>query len=109
MGKQGYTAEQIVNKLREADVYMIHRHSLPNFETQHGMDLPTKDKPFAAWSTTKTDAAVLASVRKTLDDLCAVPDASAGNHAEDGRHFEGRLKTWATNNAQGDPAFVFDP
>lgn len=108
-----YTANDEISKAvkaaRDAGVYMIHRHSLPNFETQHGMNLPMKDKPFAAWSTTRDDAAVLASVRKILDDLCAVPDASAGNHAEDGRHFEGKLKAWVTNNAQGDPAFVFDP
>ena len=71
------------------------------------MDLPTKDKPFAAWKAVKTNPTVLASVRSVLDELNAVPDASAADHANDGQHFEVKCKEWATANAPADAAFEF--
>ncbi len=102
------TITEAVKAARDAGTPMIHRHSTPDFERQHGMDLPTKDKPFKAWQVTRDDATIRASVRGVLDDLCGIPNADAVNHADDGKHFEVKCKTWATTNAAADPAFAFD-
>ncbi len=98
-----------IDEARKGGVSIIHRCSVPDFERQHGMDLPTKDKPFAAWKDVNTNPTVLASVRSVLDEINAVPDANAATHAEDGQHFEGKCKAWATANALNDPAFEFGP
>lgn len=96
-----------IDEARKSGVSIIHRCSVPDFERQHGMDLPTKDKPFEAWKAVKTTPTVLASVRSVLDELNAVPDTSAATHADDGQHFEVKCKEWATANAPKDPAFSF--
>ncbi len=107
-----YTANgeiaKAVKHARGAGIHIIHRCSEPDFERKHGMELSTKDKPFKAWQATRDDLTIQASVRKVLDELCAIPSAEAANHADDGRHFEVKCKKWATKNASADPAFVFD-
>jgi len=96
-----------VKAAREAGVYTIHRCSVPDFERNHGMDLPTKDKPFEAWRATRDDDAVRARVRKVLDELCCRPQPDALNHVDDDRHYEAKLKAWASTNARDDPAYTF--
>lgn len=96
-----------IDQARKSGVCIIHRCSVPDFERQHGMDLPTKDKPFAAWKAVKTTPTVLASVRSMLDELNAVPDATGATHLDDGQHFEVKCKAWATANALNEPAFSF--
>lgn len=107
-----YTANgeiaKAVKAARDAGTHIIHRCSEPDFERKHGMDLPTKDKPFEAWQATRDNATIRASVRKVLDELCAIPNAEAVNHADDGQHFEVKCRTWAAANAVADPAFAFD-
>lgn len=107
-----YTANgeitRAVEAARTSGVHIIHRCSEPDFERKHGMGLPTKDKPFEAWLITRDDATIRASVRKVLDELCGTPSADAPNHADDGRHFELKCKTWAKVNAADNPAFAFD-
>jgi hypothetical protein len=107
-----YTANGEITKAvkaaRDAGTLIIHRCSEPDFERKHGMDLPTKDKPFEAWQATRDDETIRASVRKVLDELCAVPTADAATHEDDGQHFEAKCKTWASENAAADPAFAFD-
>lgn len=97
-----------VKAARDADTPINHRCSVPYFERMHGMELPSKDKPFKAWQVTRDDATIRASVRKVLDDLCRVPDADAVSHPDDGRHFELKCKNWAVANAPSDPAFAFE-
>ncbi len=107
-----YTANTEITKAvksaRDAGTHIIHRCSEPIFERKHGMDLPTKDKPFKAWQVTREDATIRASVRAVLDELCGIPNADAVNHPDDGQHFEVKCKNWATANAATDPAFAFD-
>lgn len=107
-----YSANQAITDAataaRAAGVHIIHRNSIPEFERQHGMKLPTKDKPFKAWQLARDDATVLASVRKALDELCRAPDAAAATHADDGQHFEAKCRAWAAANPTAGPAFVFD-
>lgn len=107
-----YTANAEITKAvkaaRDAGTYIIHRCSEPDFERKHGMDPPTKDKPFKAWQVTRGDPTIRASVRKILDELCAIPNDEAANHVDDGRHFEAKCKAWAESHAASEPAFAFD-
>lgn len=107
-----YSANEAIQRevaaARAAGVPIIHRCSAPDFERRHGMDLPSKDKPFSAWLAVKNDATIRASVRKVLDALSAVPTASDGNSEEDGRYFETQCKAWADTHASGEPEFRFD-
>jgi hypothetical protein len=87
---------------------VVHRCSCPNFEQQHGMELPDKDKPFATWKAVQDSADIRASVRSVLDAL-AVPSPTNGtNDSDDGQHFEVKLRTWAAINAVGNLAYSFD-
>jgi hypothetical protein len=92
---------------RAAGLRVIHRCSCPNFEQDHGMDLPDKDKPFETWRAVRKSPQVKASVRAILDELCAPAGADAGAHANDGAGYEAKLKDWAEANAAGNLAYVF--
>lgn len=96
-----------IAEARKQGVHVIHRCSCPCFEQQHGMDLPAKDKPFAAWNAVRSNDIVKASVRKVLDDLYQSPGPDSGDHEHDGQHYEACLKKWVATNAH-DPAYVFD-
>jgi putative ATP-dependent endonuclease of OLD family len=96
-----------INAARTAGIHVIHRCSVPDFERQHGMDLPTKDKPFEAWKEVNNNPIVLASVRAVLNELTGIPNATAGTHIDDGKHFESNCKHWASTNAVADPAYAF--
>jgi putative ATP-dependent endonuclease of OLD family len=98
----------VIDAARAAGLKVIHRCSCPNFEQEHGMELPDKDKPFETWKAVRGNDAVKASVRSILDQLCAAPTHDAGVHPNDGGTYEPRLKDWAAINAQGHPAYVFD-
>ena len=106
-----YAANQAISDAvaaaRQAGVPIIHLTSLPEFEREHGMNLPTKDKPFNAWRVTRDNAVIGASVRRVLDELCCVPNADAINHANDGRHFEAKCRAWAAIHAASAPEFNF--
>jgi len=93
---------------RAAGLKVIHRCSCPNFEQHHGMELPDKDKPFETWRAVRNCAAVKASVRAVLDELCAAPAIDAGAHANDGSSYEAKLKVWAQANAAADAAYDFE-
>ncbi|HVT89965.1 MAG TPA: TOPRIM nucleotidyl transferase/hydrolase domain-containing protein [Tepidisphaeraceae bacterium] len=107
-----YSANDEITKAikmsRDAGVHVIHRCSEPDFERKHGMALPTKDKPFAAWKAVTENQDVLKSVRTILNELSALPDGDAANHKDDGKHYETKCRTWAAANAKDDPAFAFD-
>ena len=97
-----------ISAARGAGLRVIHRCSCPNFELHHGMSLPDKDKPFETWRAVRGNEAVRASVRKVLDDLCATPTEDADSHADDGAHYEAKVKAWAQINAAADLAYTFD-
>ena len=92
---------------RGAGLRVIHRCSCPNFEQNHGMELPDKDKPFETWRAVRNNAGVKASVRAVLDELCAAPTVEAAAHANDGSAYEAKLKDWALVNAAGDASYDF--
>ena len=106
-----YTANlkivEAVKAARDAGVHVVHRLSCPEFERQHNMTLPSKDKPFEAWRTVQDDKNVMASVRGVLDDLVRTT-AQGDLDPLDGQHFENQIKAWAEANAKDDPAFNFD-
>jgi putative ATP-dependent endonuclease of the OLD family len=96
-----------VAEARRVGLKVVHRCSCPNFELHHGMTLPDKDKPFAAWKAVQESASARASVRAILDQLLSSLGMDA-EHPEDGRHFEIRVKTWAKSDASDDPAYKFE-
>jgi energy-coupling factor transporter ATP-binding protein EcfA2 len=106
-----YTVNDSITKAvaaaRTSSIHVIHRCSCPNFEQQHGMSLPDKDKPFETWKAVRASEPVKKSVRGVLDELIATPTATSAQDAGDGKHFEGKLKEWAKANAVGDAAYVF--
>jgi putative ATP-dependent endonuclease of the OLD family len=81
---------------------VIHRCSCPFFEQHHGMAVPAKDKPFEAWRTVRANQSVRTSVDKVLKELVATP----GDETITGC-FREKIKKWAAENADSDPAYVF--
>ena len=101
----------IVNAIaaaRQGGQKVVHRCSCPNFEQQHGMNLPDKDKPFESWKTIRDDASARASVRAVLDLLLTPPTGDGASDPDDGQHFEPKLRTWVSANATNNSAYVFD-
>ena len=87
---------------------VVHRCSCPNFEQQHGMELPDKDKPFESWKTIRDDASARASVRSVLDGLLTAPSGDAAGDPDDGQHFKPKLRNWVSANAADNPAYALD-
>jgi len=87
---------------------VVHRCSCPNFERQHGMELPDKDKPFESWKVIRDNAPTRASVRTVLDALLTIPADSGDGLPDDGKNYEQMLRTWAVTNAAGNAAYTFD-
>lgn len=96
-----------ITAAREQGVQVIHRCSCPNFEQHHGMDLPSKDKPYESWKAVRDDANVRSSVLKVLDTLLASSDVGMVAE-EDGGNYENQLKTWIKSSGVTAPAFQFD-
>jgi len=86
---------------------ITYRCSCPNFEQHHGMDLPTKDKPYESWKTVRDNDDVRNSVLKVLNVLLA-PVGEETNSEEDGAKYESQLKTWIKANNVTDVKFKFD-
>lgn len=101
--------QDAIGVARAAGLRVIHRCSCPNFELHHGMSLPDKDKPFETWKAVRDNDAVKMSVRTILEELRAAPTAESGDHANDGKHYEARVKAWAELHAPEDLAFSFEP
>jgi putative ATP-dependent endonuclease of the OLD family len=90
---------------RGAGRSVIHLCSCPNFELHHGMTLPEKDKPYAAWRFVRTNDVARAKVRETLARLLG---ASAPEE-QDGASFEQLLRHWVqTEQLTADPAYSFE-
>jgi putative ATP-dependent endonuclease of OLD family len=96
-----------VKAARAVGLHAIHRSSCPNFEQHHGMALPDKDKPYQTWKEVRENAEVKESVRKILEELCAVPMPESGDHPDDGGHFENKLRSWIDEKKIDDAAYAF--
>ncbi len=95
-----------INEARKNGIQIAYRCSCPNFEQHHGMDLPSKDKPYESWRTVRDDAAIRNSVLGILNILLASPDPMS-IPADDGANYEGQLKKWIAANGVADAPFQF--
>ncbi|MCC6149492.1 MAG: hypothetical protein IT461_04510 [Planctomycetes bacterium] len=95
-----------ITEARKA-IHVIHRCSIPDFERQHSMELPSKDKPYAAWKGVSATQQKFDSVFKALKELVSEPTEHSAADKEDGQHFESRLKDWANKYAATDPRYTF--
>jgi putative ATP-dependent endonuclease of OLD family len=88
---------------------VVHRCSCPNFEQHHLMELPEKDKPFAAWLSVRLNKGVAESVKNVLEELIKINgESSDPAHMKDGTHFQGFIRKWSTEHDFENPAFTFD-
>lgn len=88
-------------------IQVTYRCSCPNFEQHHGMDLPSKDKPYESWKVVRDNVEIRNSVLKVLNALLALPDEEK-NSEEEGAKYESQLKEWINANGVTDPVFQFD-
>lgn len=88
-------------------IQVTYRCSCPNFEQHHGMDLPSKDKPYESWKVVRDNVEIRNSVLKVLNALLALPDEEK-NSAEEGAKYESQLKEWINANGVIDSVFQFD-
>jgi len=95
-----------VTAARAAGVSIIYRCSCPNFELQHGMALPKKDKPFGSWKAVRDDAAIRERVLAVLKVLIAAP-STEGLPQEDGSQYEHQLKAWLKETQNDDVSYKF--
>ena len=93
---------------RQSGISVLYRCSCPNFEQQHGMALPEKDKPYAAWTSVRDNEQVRTSVRAILDALLASAPDQAVEAEVDGLQHESLLKRWIAANNIDEPAFKFE-
>jgi hypothetical protein len=85
-----------------ANLRVMHQCSCPAFEQHHGMEVPSKDKPFAACRVVQANANTKASVLAALRELLAQPGERRT------QCFEPKIRAWAQANAAGEPAYRFD-
>ncbi|MES2365226.1 MAG: TOPRIM nucleotidyl transferase/hydrolase domain-containing protein [Pseudomonadota bacterium] len=95
-----------IGDARLKGLQIAYRCSCPNFEQHHGMDLPSKDKPYESWRTVRDDVAIRDCVLGVLNTLLA-PFDPANIAAEDGMNYEVQLKTWIKANDIADAPFQF--
>lgn len=93
-----------VARARKSGLDVVHRLSCPQFEKEHGMSLPSKDKPFQAWKAVRTTDVVRNSVLAALRSLNRESALGSEDHL-DGRHFKRRLSDWIATNVSDDPAY----
>lgn len=91
---------------RENGIQVAYCCSCPNFEQHHGMDLPTKDKPYESWRAVRDDSAIRDSVLSVLKNLVA-PIGSESIPANDGTNYENQLKAWVSANNVSEVSFQF--
>jgi putative ATP-dependent endonuclease of the OLD family len=94
-----------IRSAKEQNIKVTYRCSCPNFEQHHGMDLPSKDKPYEAWKAVRDNPVVRASTLKMLETLLRPHDGK--NDPDDGANFETHLKAWIKANNESHPAYNF--
>ena len=96
-----------VSEARSKGINITYLCSCPNFEQHHGMELPSKDKPYQTWRSVRDDAGLRDGVLAVLNKLLEKCDPE--NIADmDGVNYENQLKTWIVANNIVDAAFQFD-
>lgn len=101
--------KKIANGIAEArnkGIQIAYQCSCPNFEQHHGMDLPSKDKPYESWKAVRDDENVRNSVLGILNALLSAP-VSTGIAIEDGVNYETQLKNWVSEKGITDASFNF--
>lgn len=88
-------------------IQVTYRCSCPNFEQHHGMNLPTKDKPYESWKAVRDNDDVRNSVLKVLNTLLTNTGEESSSD-EEGTKYESQLKAWIKANGVTAPAFQFD-
>lgn len=102
------TIADSVDAARKQGAWVTYRCSCPNFERDHAMTLPKKDKPYESWKAVRDEESIRNSVRAVLDALCEVPAVEAAVPPQDGRNFESLLKSWIKDKGVDSPAFKFN-
>lgn len=95
-----------IGEARSKGLQIAYRCWCPNFEQHHGMDLPSKDKPYESWRTVRDDVAIRDCVLGVLNTLLA-PSDPTNIAAEDGTNYEVQLKAWINANGIADAKFQF--
>lgn len=95
-----------ITDARAKGLLISHQCSCPNFEQHHGMDLPSKDKPYESWKAVRDVSIVRDSVLTALNNILSPFDPT--KHAdEDGSRYELQIKAWIAANGITHPAFQF--
>ena len=98
-------ADAIANARAEG-VKVTYRCSCPNFEQYHGMDLPSKDKPYESWKAVRDSEQVRNSVLEVLNVILSASDAEQ-IASGDGTNYEAQLKAWIKAKGIDDKSFEF--
>ncbi len=96
-----------ISQARSEGIQVKYRCSCPNFEQHHGMNLPSKDKPYESWRTVRDDETIRSSVLKVLNDLLN-DSVETAIPPEDGTNFEMQLKGWISEKSIDSIAYKFD-
>jgi putative ATP-dependent endonuclease of OLD family len=96
---------EAVREARESGLLVIHRCSCPDFERQHSLALPSKDKPFECWSAVRASGDVQASVRAVLDELLSEAPEPTAMPEVDGSRYEQFVMAWAVANCPDEVEF----
>ena len=99
------TIAEAVEKARARGRRVNYRVSCPGFEQAHGLSLPTKDKPYAAWKAVKDNPDALASVADLFGELASAPAASDTLPESDGSNYEQLLQEWVSSNDPEDKCY----
>lgn len=97
---------ETIGDARKKGLLISYQCSCPNFEQHHGMDLPTKDKPYESWRAVRDVPEIRNSVLTVLNNLLT-PFDPANITIEDGTNFEVQLKDWIKAKNIKDVSFQF--
>ena len=112
-GTKGNSAYSVNKKIADAigvarseGLLITYLCSCPNFEQHHGMNLPSKDKPYESWRAVRDDMTIRNRVLHVLNNLLA-PSDPKNIAADDGTRYESQLKTWIAANGITTAPFQF--
>lgn len=95
-----------ITEARAKGLQISYKCSCPNFEQNHGMLLPSKDKPYESWRIVRDDDSVRDSVLLLLKNLLEKVDPE-NIPADDGTNYEPQLKAWIEAKGIDEPSFKF--
>lgn len=95
-----------IGDARAKGLLISYQCSCPNFELHHGMDLPSKDKPYESWRAVRDVPVTRDSVLSALNNLLT-PFDPANIADADGTNYEAQVKAWIKTNGNTDTSFQF--